>query len=86
MPDKNLRDVVREVLGLPQNTIFSKEALLNLTLLNTAEIILDVEDPKITDLTGLEYATELIELYLNENAISDLRPLGSVETTHDADS
>ena len=78
MPDKNLRDVVREVLGLPQNTIFSKEALLDLTLLNTAEIILDVEDPKIADLTGLEYATELIELYLNENAISDLRPLAAL--------
>ena len=78
MPDANLRDIVRDVLGLPVDAIFTKEALLDLTVLDTTEIILDAEDPRIADLTGLEYATELTELYLNEQAIRDLRPLATL--------
>ena len=78
MPDKNLRDSIRDALGLPTNSIFTRETLLDLTVLNTAEIFLDAEDPRIADLTGLEYATELTELYLNENAISDLSPLAAL--------
>ena len=78
MPDTNLRTVVREALGLPENTILRQEALLDLTVLNTADIILDVADSKIDDLRGLEYATELIELYLDENAISDISSVAAL--------
>ena len=78
MPDKNLRDIVKEVLGLPVDEILTKDALLDLTVLDAAEVVLFTDDPKIADLTGLEYATELTELYLNEHAISDLRPLATL--------
>ena len=78
MPNANLRTVVREALGLPENTILRQEELLDLTVLNTADIILDVADPKIDDLRGLEYATELIELYLDENAISDISSVAAL--------
>ena len=78
MPDKNLRDIVRDVLGLPVDEIFTKEELLELRVLDAAEVGLFTDDSKITDLTGLEYATELTELYLNEHAISDLSPLATL--------
>ena len=79
MPDKNLRDIVRDVLGLPVDDFLTKEALLDLTVLDAAEVVLFTDDStKITDLTGLEYATELTELSLNEHAISDLRPLATL--------
>ena len=78
MPDKNLRDIVRDVLGLPVDSIFAKEALLELRVLDAAEVVLFTDDPRITDLTGLEYAIELTELSLNEHAISDLRPLATL--------
>ena len=78
MPDKNLRDIVKEVLGIPVDDILTKEELLDLRVLDAAEVGLFTDDSKITDLTGLEYATELTELYLNEHAISDLRPLATL--------
>ena len=78
MPDANLRDIVRAALGLPVDAIFTKEALLDLTVLDADEVVLFTDDPRITDLTGLEYATELTELYLNEHAISDLSPLATL--------
>ena len=77
MPDKNLRDLVRDAFGLPANVIFTKEELPELTELDAAEVPFS-DDSKITDLTGLEYATELTELYLNEHAISDLSPLAAL--------
>ena len=78
MPDKNLRDIVREVLGLQPSVIFAKEALFDLTVLDTAEIVLEAEDPKISSINGLEYATELTELYLNAHEISDIRPIATL--------
>ena len=78
MPDKNLRDIVKEVLGIPVDDFLTKEELRYLTELDAAEVGLFTDDSKITDLTGLEYATELTELYLNEHAISDLRPLATL--------
>ena len=77
MPDKNLRDLVRDALGLLANVIFTKAELLGLTELDAAEVPFS-DDLRITDLTGLEYATELTELSLNEHAISDLRPLATL--------
>ena len=38
MPDKNLRDLVRDALGLLANVIFTKEELLGLTELDAAEV------------------------------------------------
>ena len=78
MPDKNLRDIVRDVLLLPVDAIFTKEELLGLTELGAAEVVPFSDDLRITDLTGLEYATNLTKLSLNEHAISDLRPLATL--------
>ena len=68
MPDPNLRQVVREALGLPEGKSFKQERLLQLTRL-------DGTDRRIADITGLEHATGLVWLSLAGNKISDLRPL-----------
>ena len=78
IPDENLRAVLRDALGLATNAGFTPEDLLDLTVLNAAEIVLNREDPKIKNLTGLEYATELTELYLDEQTIRDLQPLAAL--------
>lgn len=68
MPDPNLRQVIREALGLSESTSFKPEHLLHLTRL-------DGRDRRIVDVTGLEHATDLIWLNLARNEISDLQPL-----------
>ena len=68
MPDANLRQVVREALGLSGDKSFKPEHLLQLTEL-------DGTDGQIADITGLEHATGLVWLSLAGNDISDLRTL-----------
>ena len=68
IPDPNLRATVREALGLAEGEDFSQTDMLGL-------IVLDGLQREITDITGLEYATELIELSLNDNLIDDISPL-----------
>lgn len=57
MPDRALRDAVREALGLPPAVPLTQDKLLSLNNLNAW-------DRNITDLTGLEYATNLRNLGL----------------------
>ena len=67
MPDANLTAAVRTVLGeRPTET-----SILQLTKLVA-------NDSLISDLTGLEYATNLAELELRDNSIRDLRPLAGL--------
>ena len=67
IPNVNLRAEIQRVIG---NTI-TTQTLLNLTTL-------DASDLGITNLTGLEHATNLSELYLLENNISDVSPLSGL--------
>lgn len=68
MPDENLRKEVQGALGQQPLT---KEALATLTTL-------DLKYGKITNITGLEYASQLTKLDLSGNAISDLTPLHQI--------
>ena len=68
MPDAALRAAVRGDLGLLPGVPLTKEKLQRLSSLNVA-------DKGISDITGLEFATNLRELHLSLNPITDLRPL-----------
>ena len=58
IPDPNLAAAVRKALGLdPKAPIITQRAMLRLT-------ILDARESQIANLSGLEYATQLTELYL----------------------
>ena len=75
IPDTVLADALREALNLAANEDITDTSLRNLTVLRVE--VPGVNDPKITDLTGLEYATRLTSAVLDEHSISDLGPLTS---------
>ena len=68
VPDANLAGAIRQVLGLASGDALTQWNMLDLTSLHA-------EDLQITDLTGLEHATQLRELRLGDNSVSDLSPL-----------
>ena len=68
IPDPNLRQAIRETLELPDDSPITQQEMLRLTELEPGE-------KGITDLTGLEYATNLISLLLYLNPIVDISPL-----------
>ena len=68
VPDTNLETAIREALSLQTTESLTRRQMLRL-------LKLDAQNNRITDLTGLEYATELTELHLCDNQIHDLRPL-----------
>lgn len=78
IPDANLAAAVREALNLAPGTVLTSYTMLELTHL-------DALNRQITDLTGLEYAHNLNELWISaelvngawvsSNAISDLSPI-----------
>ena len=71
IPDANLRAAVRTALGMEASACITTEAMQDLTTLNAAQL-------GIRDLTGLEYATNLIHLYIEDNLISDIAPLAQL--------
>ena len=75
IPDGNLAEEVRESLGLAPGHPFSREDLQDLRILFFSAF----DSREVTDLTGLEYATQLRYLILPENKISDLTPLENLK-------
>jgi RNA polymerase sigma factor (sigma-70 family) len=71
MPDPALRAVIRGEIGLLPDIPLRKEKMLGLDYLYA-------RDKGILDITGLEFATNLRELYLGQNPITDLRPLSNL--------
>ena len=71
VPDPNLRQAIRETLSLLDGVPLTQLAILSLTNL-------EARQRDITDLTGLQYATNLENLYLSENQIQDLTPLANL--------
>ena len=67
--DSNLRQVIREALKLPDGTPITQQEVLRLGFLDAGG------DRGITDLTGLQYATNLWGLDLYHNPIVDISPL-----------
>ena len=68
MPDPALRAAVRETLRMPDDVSLTQSDMKRLTEL-------DAERSQITNLTGLEYATDLTRMSLGGNPISDVSPL-----------
>ena len=68
LPDPNLRAAVETLLGKASGAIITTADMMTLTHLHARNI-------DISDLTGLESATNLTYLSLNDNNISDISPL-----------
>ena len=74
IPDPNLREAIREQLQLPAGIPITQQDMEKLEYLDNKK----TEKMGITDLTGLEYATNLSSIPLNQNEITDLRPLSNL--------
>ena len=68
IPDPNLHAKIEEVLGKASGAPITKVEMATL-------IELDAGEASLTNLTGLEFATNLTYLYLFSNAISDISAL-----------
>ena len=71
MPDPNLRQAVRDTLGLPDETPLTQAEMQRLTRL-------DAYRKEITDLTGIEHAANVTWLSFAENQVRDLSPLAQL--------
>ena len=71
IPDANLRNAVRTALMLNADEPLTQQKMLNLTTLSASQ-------QEITDLTGLEYATNLKALLIAGNRIRKLKPLANL--------
>ena len=71
VPDPNLRQAIRETLALLDGVPLTQLEILRLTNLEAGQ-------RDITDLTGLQYATNLEKLHLWENQIQDVTPLANL--------
>ncbi len=74
IPDLNLREAIRETLQLPAASPITQQDIEKLEYLDNEK----TEKMGITDLTGLEYATNLNSIPLNQNEITDLSPLSNL--------
>ena len=73
IPDAALWTAVRGELGLLPGVPLTKEKMQELTYL-------DAQNRGVTDITGLEFATNLRELHIGRNPITDLYPLSNLTT------
>ena len=71
IPDPNLRSALEKALGKNEGDAITKEDLFKLK-------VLEVSDASVTDLSGLEFCTNLMELYLHRNKIKNISPLSSL--------
>ena len=68
IPDVNLRAVIADSLGKGRDEAITRAEMATLTRL-------EVQDASISDLTGLQFATNLTVLWLTGNPITDLSAL-----------
>ena len=71
VPDPKLRQAIRETLSLPDREPLTQFQMLRLTSLR-------VVSQELSDLTGLQYATNLEELWIDTGMISDLTPIANL--------
>jgi len=69
-PDPGLEAAIRDAIGKPSGDILDTD-LIGLTNLSAHHLM-------ISDLTGIEYCTDLVTLYIQNNQISDLTPLSGL--------
>ena len=73
IPDPNLRAAIAEALGKNANAPITVDEMETLRGF-------EAENRDIHDLTGLQFATNLTELFLRENQISNLSPIAGLIT------
>ena len=79
IPDANLAAQLRKALGLTSTALITKQAMAQLTTLDAARDEDEKFDFPISDLTGLEHATQLEELRLwQHQEIRDISPLAGL--------
>ena len=71
IPDSNLRTAIEKALGKASGVTITTEDMKSL-------YELEAPNASITDLTGLEHATNLTLLTLSDNSISDISPLAGL--------
>ena len=71
IPDPNLRAAIEKALGKAAGATITVEEMAKLTSF-------DARNANISDLTGLEHATNLYELDLSRNSISDISALAGL--------
>ena len=71
MPDANLRTAVRSALSLGNNDTLTQAGMANLTRLTA-------RNAQISNLTGLEHATNLQKLDFRDNSISSISALSGL--------
>ena len=76
IPDPNLEQAIRDQLNREHPTLPPEEPITQQEMLKLQW--LDGRYRNITDLTGLEYATNLTHLYLAGNAIENVEPLSGL--------
>lgn len=78
IPDDNLAAAIRNALGLSSDDPITQLDMLNLFGQNPFGNF-DASNKKITDLTGIEHASNLTSLNLSNNQIKDLRPIAKMK-------
>ncbi len=73
IPDPNLAAVIRETLGMAVGEVITQFTMLNVDSLNPS-----TSGRQITNLTGIEHATNIDELILADNQIRDITPLAGL--------
>ena len=71
IPDPNLERAIREELELSSEVSVTQQEMLRLDKFTA-------RDAEIEDLTGLEYATRVREIFLERNQIRDITPLAGL--------
>ena len=78
IPDPNLRTLIAEELGKSPNAPITVEEMKRLKTLRVGGYQQEQSSRGIRDLTGLQFATNLTELVVWHNQISDLSPLAGL--------
>ena len=75
IPDDSLRDAIEHRLDLPSGAPITEEDMRQLT-----DLYIGVDRTRgVSNLTGLEYATNLRSLSITANPITDLSPLAGLK-------
>ena len=73
IPDPVLRDYIERVLGKAAGTPITVTEMAALRSINIQE-----RERGVSDLTGLDHAINLTELYIYDNSISDISPIAGL--------
>ena len=71
IPDPNLRAAVLNHLSLPPGTLLTQDLMRDLTRLT-------VDNLEISNLSGLEFATNVLILEIRNNYLTDIQPLATL--------